>query len=158
MFDVTSRDLFINWTEPHDNNAPVTGYNITYQNPDCLVMAPNNQPQDVTVTSMEEQAMITDLHPGENYSFIVIAINDICPSVPSIPVSVRTMEEGIVTICVIVCELFTFVVHITSYEINELRIYIPTLYHMKLLNYVVTFSSSCYCSNGGYSSPNYYNY
>ena len=94
LFDVTSRDLFINWTEPHDNNAPVTGYNITYQNPDCLVMAPNNQPQDVTVTSMEEQAMITDLHPGENYTFTVIAINDICPSVPSTPVSVRTMEEG----------------------------------------------------------------
>ena len=96
LFDVTSRDLFINWTEPHDSNAPVTGYNITYQNPDCLVMAPNNQPRDVTVTSMEEQAMINDLHPGENYSFIVIAINDICPSVPSTPVSVRTMEEGIV--------------------------------------------------------------
>ena len=58
-------------------------------------MANNNQPQDVTVTSTEEQVMITDLHPGENYSFIVIAINDICPSVPSIPVSARIMEEGI---------------------------------------------------------------
>ena len=96
LFGVTSRGLFIDWTEPRDNNAPVTGYNITYQNPDCLVMAPNNQPQDVTVSSMERQAMIPDLHPGENYSFIVIAINDICASVPSIPVSVRTMEEGIV--------------------------------------------------------------
>ena len=96
LFDVTSRDLFINWTEPHDNNAPITGYNITYQNPDCLVMAPNNQPQDVTVTSMEEQVMITDLHPGENYGFIVIAYNDICPSIPSEPANVRTMEKGIV--------------------------------------------------------------
>ena len=95
VFDVTSRGLFINWTEPHDNNAPVTGYNITYQNPDCLVMA-SIEPQDVTVTSMEEQAMITSRHPGEDYTFIVIAINDICPSTPSIPVSVRTMEEGIV--------------------------------------------------------------
>ncbi|XP_065904641.1 uncharacterized protein [Dysidea avara] len=94
LFGVTSRGLFIDWTEPRDNNAPVTGYNITYQNPDCLVMAPNNQPQDVTVSSMERQAMIPNLHPGENYSFIVIAINDICASVPSIPVSVRTMEEA----------------------------------------------------------------
>ncbi|XP_065904155.1 cell adhesion molecule DSCAML1-like isoform X2 [Dysidea avara] len=94
FLNVTSRGLFINWTEPHDNNAPVTGYNTTYQNPDCLVMAPNDQPQDVTVTSMEKQTMITDLHPGENYNFIVIAINDICPSVPSVPVSVRTMEEA----------------------------------------------------------------
>ena len=95
LFDVTSRGLFINWTEPYDNNAPITGYNITYQNPDCLVMA-SIEPQDVTRTSMEEQAIITDLHPGENYLFIVIAINDICPSVPSIPVSVGTMKEGIV--------------------------------------------------------------
>ena len=95
MFDATSRGLFINWTEPHGNNAPITGYNITYQNPDCLVMASNNELQEVTVTSMMEQVMITYLHPGENYTVIVIAINDICPSVPSIPVSVRTMEEGI---------------------------------------------------------------
>ena len=94
LFDVTSRGLFINWTEPHDNNAPITGYYIMYQNPDRLVMAPISRPQDVTVTSVEEQTMITDLHPGENYTFIVIAINDICPSVPSIPVSVRTMNEG----------------------------------------------------------------
>jgi len=59
-------------------------------------MVPNNQPQDVIVTSMKEQTMITDLHPGQNYSFIVIAINNICPSTPSTPVSVKTMEEGIV--------------------------------------------------------------
>jgi len=95
LFDITSRGLFINWTEPHNNNAPITGYRIMYQNPDCLVMAPNNQPQDVTVTSVEEQAMIPNLHPGENYSFIVIAINDICPSEPSMAVSGRTMEEGV---------------------------------------------------------------
>jgi len=94
LFDVTSRDLFINWTEPHDNNAPITGYYIIYQNPDRLVMAPNNRPQNVTVTSIEEQAMITNLYPVENYTFIVIAINEICPSIPSEPVSVRTMEEG----------------------------------------------------------------
>ena len=57
------------------------------------------EPQNVTVTSMEEQAMITSLHPGENYTFIVIAINDICPSVPSTPVSETTMEEGIGMAC-----------------------------------------------------------
>jgi len=100
LFDVTSRGLFINWTKPHDNNAPITGYNITYQNPDRLVMAPNNRPQDVTVTSMEEQAMIINLYPAENYTFTVIAINGICPSIPSTPVSVTTMEEGTV-----VCKL-----------------------------------------------------
>jgi len=72
LLDVTSHSLFINWTEPYNNNALVTGYSITYQNPDCLVMA-SIEPQDVTVTSMEEQAMITHLHPGKDYTFIVIA-------------------------------------------------------------------------------------
>ena len=83
----------INWTEPHNNNDPITGYNISYQNPDCLVKA-NNLTQNVTVPSMEEQAMITNLHPGEIYTFTIIAINSICPSQPSVPVSGHTVEEG----------------------------------------------------------------
>ena len=90
---VNSRDVTINWTEPHDNNAPITGYNISYQNPDCLVNAIGAE-QNVTVNSEVEQVLVTNLHPGENYSFTIIAYNDICPSQPSIPVSVRTMEEG----------------------------------------------------------------
>ena len=90
---VNSRDLTITWTEPHDNNAPITGYNISYQNPDCLVSA-NGVAQNVTVTSEDELVMITNLHPGESYSFTIIAINDICPSQPSEPANVRTMEEG----------------------------------------------------------------
>lgn len=89
---MNSRSLTINWTRPHDNNDPITSYNISYQNPDCLVMA--NVSQNVTVTSTEEQVTITDLHPGEYYTFIIVAINDICPSQPSEPVSMRTLEEG----------------------------------------------------------------
>ena len=49
----------------------------------------NGVPQNVTVSSAEEQVTITDLHP-----FTIIAINDICPSQPSVPATVRTMEEG----------------------------------------------------------------
>ena len=90
---MTSRNLTISWTEPHNNNDPITGYNISYQNPDCLVMA-NGLTESVTVTSMEEQVMITDLHPGEVYIFTIIAINNICPSQPSLPARMRTMEEG----------------------------------------------------------------
>ena len=93
IFNVNSRSLTINWTEPHGNNDPITGYSISYQNPDCLVMA-NGVPQNVTVFSPEEQVTITDLHPGEYYTFTIIAINDICPSQPSVPATVRTMEEG----------------------------------------------------------------
>ena len=90
---MNSRNLTISWTEPHNNNDPITSYNITYQNPDCLVMA-NGLTRNVTNTSMEEQIVITDLHPGEVYTFTIIAINNICPSQPSLPASMRTMEEG----------------------------------------------------------------
>ena len=90
---MNSRDLTINWTRPHDNNDPITSYNISYQNPNCLVTA-NGVPQNVTVTSTEEQVTITGLHPGEYYTFTIIAINNICPSQPSEPISMRTLEEG----------------------------------------------------------------
>ena len=93
IFNVSSRSLTINWTRPHDNNDPITGYNISYQNPDRAVMA-NSIAQNVTVSSTEEQVTIVDLLPGENYTFTIIAINNICPSLPSVPATVRTMEEG----------------------------------------------------------------
>ena len=54
----------------------------------------NGLPQDVTVNSTEEQVTITGLHPGEYYTFNIIAINDICPSQPIEPVSMQTLEEG----------------------------------------------------------------
>ena len=90
---MTSRNLTINWTEPHDNNDPIIHYTISYQNPGCIVNA-SNVTQNVTVCSTEEQYAITNLHPGEYYTFTIIAINDICPSQPSVPATVRTMEEG----------------------------------------------------------------
>ena len=46
------------------------------------------------VNSTEEMASITDLFPGINYSFTVIAINDRGPSSPSAPLAVRTSDEG----------------------------------------------------------------
>ena len=95
IFNVSSRSFTINWTRPHDNNDPITGYNISYQKPDQAVMdngvAHNNI---MTVSSTEEQVTIVDLLPGENYTFTIIAINNICPSLPSVPATVRTMEEG----------------------------------------------------------------
>ena len=93
IFNVSSRSLTINWTV-HDNNDPITNYSINYQNPDCLVMA-NGVAQNVSVFSTEGQFTITGLHPGEYYTFIIIAINDICPSQPSVSATMRTMEEGI---------------------------------------------------------------
>ena len=93
IFNVSSRSLTINWTEPHDNNDPITGYSISYQNSHCFVMA-NGVPQNVTVFSPEDQVTITGLHAGEYYTFAIIAINDICSSQPTVPATVHTTEEG----------------------------------------------------------------
>ena len=93
IFNVSSRSLTISWTKPYNNNDPITGYNISYQNPDCLVNV-SNVTQNVTVSSEEEQVMITGLHPGEVYTFVIIAINNVCPSQISSPASIHTMEEG----------------------------------------------------------------
>ena len=54
----------------------------------------SNVTQNLTVSSEEEQVIITGLHPGEVYAFVIIAINNVCPSQASLPVSVRTMEES----------------------------------------------------------------
>ena len=47
-----------------------------------------------TVNTTEEMAAITNLSPGVNYSFAVIATNDRGPSSPSDPLAVRTLDEG----------------------------------------------------------------
>ena len=57
-------------------------------------MANGGIPQDVTVNSIEEEVNITNLHPGEYYTFTIIAINEICPSQPSKPATICTLEEG----------------------------------------------------------------
>ena len=93
IFDVNSRNLTITWTEPHNNNDPITEYFVRYLNPMCLVDA-NILSLNMIASSMEEQVVISNLHPGEDYTFSVIAVNNICPSQFSLPSNVRTMEEG----------------------------------------------------------------
>ena len=47
----------------------------------------------VNVSGSIEQAFITDLHPGEEYTFTVDAFNDIGVSTISEPLTQRTDEE-----------------------------------------------------------------
>ena len=46
------------------------------------------------VNATIEMATITDLFPGVNYTFTVTAYNEIGPSVPSNPLTVKTLDEG----------------------------------------------------------------
>lgn len=87
---VRSREVRLTWVMPHDNNAPILRYQVTYVHPDFLT----GDRSRVVNTSAVESATITGLFPGADYTFIVIAINEIGPSLPSAPLLVRTLDEG----------------------------------------------------------------
>ena len=87
-FNITSRSIALSWIEPHHNNVPITGYSISYNNPDFLGS------DTVTMNSTEETVVITGLHPGVEYTFTVVAINSIGESVPSDEEIATTLEES----------------------------------------------------------------
>ena len=87
--NVTSRNLTLTWVEPHDNNAPILGYRVSYTEPDFL----GGGNVTVNVTGPIEEAFIGSLHPGVNYSFTVVAFNEEGDSVPSAMLYEITDEE-----------------------------------------------------------------
>ena len=103
--NVTSRNLTLTWVEPHYNNAPISGYRVSYVQPvflggDTVVL---NVPADTSVSSNSSQDVansflvqkfIDDLHPGATYSFTVIAFNIIGDSEPSAPFTQIMVDEG----------------------------------------------------------------
>ena len=86
---VGSREVNLTWVEPHDNNAPITGYQVVYMAPG-FVAGDRGRLMNTSVV----MATITGLFPGVDYMFMVIAINEIGPSAPSNPLTVRTLDEG----------------------------------------------------------------
>ena len=90
--NVTSRNLTLIWTAPHDNNAPIFGYTVFYSHPSFIEGS-----DDVTVITdgRMEELFIEDLHPGVTYNFTVLAFNEEGSSNCSEPFNIRTLEEGI---------------------------------------------------------------
>ena len=76
------------WVEPHDNNAPILGYFVSYNQP---VFAGGER---IILTVSEEVVNVTNLLPGVVYNFTVIAYNDIGNSTASETIPLRTLEEG----------------------------------------------------------------
>ena len=87
---VTTTGVLLEWVEPHDNNAPILGYRVSYTRPLFL------NGLEVTVNSSVEMVNITGLHPGVTYTFSVIAFNEIGDSMPSDGLMVTTVETGII--------------------------------------------------------------
>ena len=79
------------WVEPHDSNAPIQGYLVMYMEPEFVT---GEREREVNISEPVEMADITGLAPGVNYTFTVTAYNGIGESVPSDPLTVRTLDEG----------------------------------------------------------------
>ena len=86
--EIQSRYLVLTWMEPHDNNAPILGYFVSYYQP---VFAGGER---IILTVSEEVVNVTNLLPGIIYNFTVIAYNDIGNSTASETIPLRTLEEG----------------------------------------------------------------
>ncbi len=96
--ETNSRNLTLEWVEPYENNAPIHGYRVTYSDPPFLAGG------GVVVEVVQiEVAVITGLHPGVTYNFIVVAFNEIGDSDPSVVTMVATLEEGM---CVITSDMY----------------------------------------------------
>ena len=85
---VTTTSVVLEWVEPHDNNAPILGYRVSYTRPLFL------NGLEVTVNSSVERVNITGLHPGVIYTFFVTAYNEIGDSSPSNGLIVAIVETG----------------------------------------------------------------
>ena len=83
-----SRSITLQWTEPHHNNAPVTHYIVSFTDPDFL------GGEERTASSTEDMVVVTGLHPGVEYVFTVVAVNEEGPSQPSNNERATTKEEG----------------------------------------------------------------
>ena len=91
---VTSRNFTLTWIEPHDNNAPILGYHVFYNEPQFF----GSNEITLTVMGSMETRFVSGLHPGVHYMFTVIAFNEEGNSSRSQPLTVLTLEEGTVLI------------------------------------------------------------
>lgn len=88
VLEIQSRFLILTWTEPHDNNAPIQGYFVSY-------MQPSFAGGEIVVDSVSNNLIdVFRLFPGITYNFTVIAYNEIGNSSESDSISIMTLEEG----------------------------------------------------------------
>ncbi len=80
--------MIVVWTEPHDNNAPVTNYTLDYSHPSFLGGGTERIHSNIVMH------FISGLHPGTVYNFSIVATNEIGDSEPSDVTGLATLDEG----------------------------------------------------------------
>ena len=88
VVEIQSRSLVISWIKPHDNNAPILGYFIFYEQPSFA------GGEMIIFPTADEGASLTELFPGVTYNFTVIAYNAIGNSTESDSIQLKTLDEG----------------------------------------------------------------
>ena len=86
--EVQSRYLVLTWVEPHDNNAPILGYYVLFNQPNFAGR------EVVVLNTTVTTANVTELYPGVTYNFTVIAFNEVGNSSSSAATPIRTLEES----------------------------------------------------------------
>ena len=79
----TAFSFLLGWTEPRDNGAPITQYIVCQETSSTIVDVGND-----TILQLN----ISGLLPNTNYTFTLVAVNDIGPSDKSDPVTFQTPE------------------------------------------------------------------
>ena len=82
--EITSNTIYLTWLKPHDNNAPILGYYITFIGAGLG--------ENVVVNTSAESADFCSLVSDGIYTFNITAFNEFGVSDPSDPLTVRTLQ------------------------------------------------------------------
>ena len=82
--EITSNAIYLTWLKPHDNNAPILGYYITFIGAGLG--------EKVVVNTSKESADFCSLWSDANYTFNITAFNELGVSDPSDSLTVWTLR------------------------------------------------------------------
>ena len=91
---VSLSSVRLTWTQPEENNANITSYNITYcptaNNGECVAQAPTT----ISVTANGSSAVLTELTPVRRYRVYIRAVNVAGMGPESQPYFFDSADEG----------------------------------------------------------------
>lgn len=95
MTEIGSRviQLQLNWSLNSEND-PVTHFVLQYKK-SSEISWDTDQVSNITIHSPTTTAVLRSLNPVTNYEIRILAMNEIGQSLPTQPISVLTLPEGV---------------------------------------------------------------